>query len=1041
MTRRRLRVAVVAAGLVPVLAALSAPAVASVPKPTPLRGAAKVTVDPKLKTAKGSIEVVVRLTQPALAESLPENAIRDKALPSAASQRATTAAVTTQQASVSAAAKGLGATVRGTITKAINAVVYKVDASKVASLAAIPGVSSVNLMPKFETYAGSTTSGDLGQAATYLGADGPRAAGYDGTGVKVAVIDSGIDFTHFNLGGSGSTADYTTCYAQNAVAPSGICASWFGPAAPKVKGGMDFIGETWPNTPEAPDPNPIDFEGHGTHVSDIIGGKSADGTHTGMAPGISLYGLKVCSSISTSCSGLGILQAADWVLDPNGDSDLSDAMDIANLSLGSGYGQIQSDDAVAYSNVAALGVVVLAAAGNDGDQPFVVSSPSIGPNVISVAQTALPDEYIQPVKVNSPASVPGLPLGNKIQYGQPQPWAPNATSAITGNIAKPSGSSLGCTAGDFTGFPAGAIALIARGTCNGSVKAENAALAGASGVLIYNNRAGAPPTFGYGGGSTFVPTLTITQTEGGALAAYSGTINATIDPASKVSIAGTTVATSSRGPSNVGGTIKPEIGAPGAWLSAEVGTGIDNTSFGGTSGATPTVAGSAAILIQRYPTANTATIKSRLMGNAETVNGTVDALGNIYSTPITRIGGGEVRVDRAMASGIIARTPAGDTNALSFGTVDVGQTRYFAKQVTIRNNASTRRTFTLTPTFRDPADNTGAVTIVAPPKVTIPGNSSKQITVSAYVDATLLPAWALEGAAGIVGNDGSALNGPEYDGELMITSGSDSTHMPWQILPRKSSVLTIPANINLGAASSKALAVKNTGQAGDVSVFALTGTSPKFPAPAPGDPGTPGSNEAVIDLAATGVRDGGGYVEFAVSTYGRRYQPNYPAEFDIYVDTNRDGTDDYVVYNGAYGNVTGLGFAADGRNVTVVYNLSTGGSSIVTFTGADFNSSSVDLAVPASSLGLSAGQAFNFDVYAFDNYFTGTPTDAIFGSTYTMGMPKYALAEGTDLTIAAGTVGNLTVTKAGSPAASSESGLLLYYWNNMGSDAKVVNVG
>ncbi len=137
--------------------------------------------------------------------------------------------------------------------------------------------------------------------------------------------------------GPGSVADYNTCYAQKDVAPSGICADYFGPGAPKVIGGFDFVGETWPNAALAPDPNPIAAAGtggHGTHVADIILGKSADGAHKGVAPGAKLYAVKVCSAVSSSCSGTAILQGVDFALDPNGDGDLSDAVDVMNLSLG-----------------------------------------------------------------------------------------------------------------------------------------------------------------------------------------------------------------------------------------------------------------------------------------------------------------------------------------------------------------------------------------------------------------------------------------------------------------------------------------------------------------------------------------------------------------------------------------------------------------------------------------------------------------------------------------------------------------------------------
>jgi subtilisin family serine protease len=95
--------------------------------------------------------------------------------------------------------------------------------------------------------------------------------------------------------------------------------------------GFDFVGEVWPNGPRAPDPDPIDAEGHGTHVADIEAGKSTDGLHAGVAPDATLLAIKACSSVSTACSGIALLLALDFSLDPNGDGDIADAADVINM--------------------------------------------------------------------------------------------------------------------------------------------------------------------------------------------------------------------------------------------------------------------------------------------------------------------------------------------------------------------------------------------------------------------------------------------------------------------------------------------------------------------------------------------------------------------------------------------------------------------------------------------------------------------------------------------------------------------------------------
>src|SRR5204863_5448551 len=123
--------------------------------------------------------------------------------------------------------------------------------------------------------------------------------------------DTGIDYTHKGFGGSGTLAAYAAAYGTGTNDVKNTKTEGLFPTA-KVIGGFDFVGEVWPNGPLAPDPDPIDFNGHGTHVADIIGGNS------GVAPGVKFLACKACSSVSTACSGVALLEAMDLALDPNG---------------------------------------------------------------------------------------------------------------------------------------------------------------------------------------------------------------------------------------------------------------------------------------------------------------------------------------------------------------------------------------------------------------------------------------------------------------------------------------------------------------------------------------------------------------------------------------------------------------------------------------------------------------------------------------------------------------------------------------------------
>ena len=1017
--------------------AAAAPGTASAARPVPVPDSVKAqgldkkaSLAPSLRNAKGTVTVSVAMSEKPLAATVADGAVAANALPTRASQQSRTAAVRSQQDGMITRARGLGAKALGRATKAANVVALSIPATRLNDLAAIPGVLSVKPVAKYETQADPGGSGSLAQAADYIEATSVRAQGYDGTGVKVAVLDSGIDYTHEYLGGPGTVAAYEECYAQRDVAPTGACAALFGPGAPKVKGGIDFTGDTWPNTPESTDPNPIDFEGHGTHVSDIIGGRSQDGTHKGIAPGVDLYGVKVCSSVSTSCSGVALLEGVDWVLDPNGDGDVSDAMDIMNLSLGSPYGQEEDDLTVAVDNAVRAGVVAVISAGNNADRPFIVGSPSTAARAISVAQTALPDDELYTITTSA----------GVVRYSKLQSWSPAPSAAITAPLAQPNDVE-GCEAADFAAFPAGAIALIRRGTCAASVKAQNAQAAGAVGVIIWNNVPGDPPDFSFGGGAPVtIPVLTISQADGQRLSAAvtAGAVTATIDPAATTSLTNTTVGTSSRGPAISGIRAKPDIGAPGAWLSAEVGTGNGQTNFGGTSGAAPVVTGAAALLLDKFPLTTPAVVKSRLLNGASTANRTPDPNANLYATPVSRVGAGEVRVaPAANAAGVMINRQVGAGN-IGLGLPHLTTKTTYDVSVGIRNTGSTAKTYLISPEFRDAADRaSGAVTVRGPASVRVPGKGVSSVNLRVTVDPAKLPVWPFTGRAGLSG-DGSALNGPEIDGYLKAISTDETLHLGWTVLPHRSADVSAAQSSVKLTNGTGTFTLKNASRVldGAVNVFGLTGTSPNLPRPGAGEPGTPGSNVAVIDLAAAGVRDdlATGVVQFAVAGRNRQTVPLYPAGYEIDIDTDRDGTVDYAVFQ-----QEAVGAGSSGQSLVYVLNVATGAATPYYFTIADFDASTVVLTAPLAALGLANGSTFDFSVLAYDNYFSGLVTDTIEGQTWTVGSEKYSVA-GDSLLVPSGRNLRTTVRANAAAGESTQTGFLLLFDDNKTRDFGVVRV-
>jgi minor extracellular serine protease Vpr len=999
-------------------------------------------VDSRLARARGAVDVWVALAQPSVAAFRAErmtalgvegraralsnsNGMRGLAMAHRQSLRGT-------QDSLSIQMQALGATELGRVAMAHNAIAVRVDASALKAIAALPGVLKVRPVLNYELA--------LAETVPYIGAARVQAAGTDGSGVRVAVLDSGIDYTHKNFGGAGNNAAYEAAYGTATTDPRTTTRDGLFPTA-KVVDGYDFVGESWGIVngvvvgTRTEDDDPIDLEGHGTHVADIIAGASADGTHKGVAPGASLVAVKVCSAISSSCNGISLLKGMDFALDPNGDGDTSDAVDVVNMSLGSSYGQEQDDLSQASANAVNLGVVVVASAGNSANRPYITGSPSTTPGVISVAQTTVPSDKAYPLVVDSPASIAGSYVNTAVMD-----WAP-VGAGFTGTVAV---IGRGCPAAGTTpedpylDNPAGKVVLINRGSCAVSLKVDRAAKAGAVGVLLGLTAAGDAVQFGIGGGTLFVPTVVIQKSLADAIKAnVAAPVNVTLSGTNGIALVGNMAGTSSRGPSFSASAIKPEIGAPGASKSAIAGGGDAEESFGGTSGAAPMVAGSAALLVQAFPTLAPEQIKALLMNSAETNVYNNSALLPGQLAPITRIGSGEVRVDRALALTSLARERQSKSAALSFGFQNVIAFGAAVKLVQVENLSDTEKTFTIQSSFRYANDAaSGAVRIVAPPHVTVAARGKESVPVAIIIDGSKLPDWGLDG--GLLGGDGSLLDNFEFDGYVTLTAGSEKLSLPWQVLPRKAAAML---SDNALVAAGKAIRLRNLGvAAGDFDVFSLTGVSPRAAAselPAPGD------NFAFIDLRAVGVRlvqlAEKGHLQFAINTFGRRAHPNYPAEFDVYIDVDRDGVDDFAVYNAEQG-----GFAATGSNLVNVVNLRTGAGGAFFYNDADLQSANAIFTVPTEALGLADDATFDFRLEAVDNYFTGATTDGFGTMTYNGSKPKFvatgaAALSGVVPPRSSATLGTAAVP-GGELASPSQTGLLLMYRLDAGREADIVRM-
>jgi subtilisin family serine protease len=983
-------------------------------------------LDRGLLSSEGLQQVVVRLK----ADPVALLAARGKGL---SEQKSHLENIRTQQDKLTRRAAQLDpdAKVLGTARKAINAVMLEIDADSLRALADSSDVVSINPVIDYEM--------DLSETVPYIGASNLHGLDVTGEGVTIAVLDSGVDYTHANLGGPGTDKAFHQAYGENAQSGHNrkITNRYLGnllfPTA-KVVGGFDFVGEFWVggagSPPLSPDPNPIDINGHGTHVADISAGLG------GVAPGAEIYAVKVCATSSTACSGVALLQGMDFALDPNGDGDISDHVDLINMSLGALYGQAFEDDlSFAVDNATAVGVLTMAASGNASDKPYVTDTPGAAPTAFSVAQTSVPSAVQILMEILSPESIAG-------EYPAVfQPWSMPLTDAIEAPVQYGDGAGgnlLGCD--PFApGSLSGKIVLVDRGDCNFTLKIKNIGDGGGLLGIIGLVAPGDPFEGGDGGDRPItIPGFMINQANANLIKGQLGVgVTARFDPAEGIPLVMHMVGSSSRGPAMVSNIIKPEIGAPGASVSAIAGTGTGVGPFGGTSGATPMITGSAALLLSAYPDLSPLELKARLMNTAEThiLNLPVELGGDLAA--ITRIGGGEVRVDRAYLSPTAAWDTHAPSGSLSFGFHDVTDAvTTLTRNVTVRNYSSNAIDYNISVSLRFANDAAnGAVQVSAPGSISVPANGTAQFDVTLTIDGAMLRQWQMN--SGSQGANPNLLTLMEYDGYITLddpnTGTADDLHLAWQVLPRLSgnvepaaTSVTIDGEAFGFPAGSVDLTNNGIGTA-RIDTYSLIGTSDDLPE------GGEGENTTIIDLRYVGVAtfpvsagfcsaDPSFLMVFAVNTWERQTHANAPAAFEFDLDTNQDGVFDYAVIN-LDATFSGL---TDGRNLTWVVNLATNAASAFFFTDHGTNSGNTGLTICGEQIGMNAtnlGQPVDMEVFAIDTYFTGNVTDSLGDITVIPGGERYL---GLVNDIPFGGTETLTVVDFGSEGTNpTETGVLL----------------
>jgi minor extracellular serine protease Vpr len=453
-----------------------------------------------------------------------------------------------------------------------------------------------------------------------------QATGADGRGMKIAVVDTGIDPSSPFLAPAG--------YRYPSGFPKGS-RRW---TTPKVIVARVFPGpHAGPAGHLAFDPT----EPHGTHVAGIAAGNAgtnapAGGDHpavsglSGVAPRAWLGNYRVF----TVPTPIGHVANTPQIVAAF-EAAVGDGMDVINFS-GGGAETDPANDALiaAVRNAAAAGVVPVMAAGNDRDDYGLgtVGSPGTAPEAISVAAVSNTHDFAPVARVTSPGApsfLQQIPVMRGAGGDLPTRWArADQTVVDVGSLGDPY---LCGPRSDPNGGPnplpsgalKGVIALVSRGICSFSSKVERARTRGAIGVLLVDNRPGEANPIPE---EESLPTAMIADLDGARLRAYmatsGGRTQLRFPPAVQevdTGRGGTITSFSSAGPTDFGHRLKPDLSAPGGQILSSTPprtTGSTFSVFDGTSMATPHVAGAAALLLELHPAWTAQQVKAALVATA-----------------------------------------------------------------------------------------------------------------------------------------------------------------------------------------------------------------------------------------------------------------------------------------------------------------------------------------------------------------------------------------------------------------------------------------
>ncbi|WP_144212688.1 S8 family serine peptidase [Shewanella donghaensis] len=507
----------------------------------------------------------------------------------------------------------------------------------VEQLMAIPGVKAVYPETMYEISMDASHQ-VINSEAMWNTVNGMKNAG---KGIRVAVIDGGIRpenpmFTDEGFEaptGMLPTDDYCSTTDESFCNNKLIVARW-----------------SQPTFEVCPDEymSPLGFGGHGTHVAGTAVGNlvntqfnDIDVELSGVAPAAYLMSYKALYSKADCTGGSGsnimLMEALEHAV--------NDGADVINNSWGGGAGgdPASSPYKTMFEAAEAAGVVVVSAAGNDGNGASTIGCPACIESGIAVAN-----------------STTGRYFANSFNAGGEDLLAiPGSDTVIEMDVTAPIVAAININEANYEGceaFPVDSfkdsIALISRGACAFSVKAENAMNAGADALVVYNNNPGAPITMSMPG-VTF-PSIMISNDDGKEVieamgeTATEGTVGSEIKRIMVASLADTINSSSSRGPNGNQNMLKPDLAAPGTNILSAFSPddgGEDFNMISGTSMASPHVAGAAAMMRQLHPDWSANDIKTALTSTS-TTDGIMDDDATTAATPFA-MGAGRMDLDAA----------------------------------------------------------------------------------------------------------------------------------------------------------------------------------------------------------------------------------------------------------------------------------------------------------------------------------------------------------------------------------------------------------